>query len=120
LEDDDLFYSDDELLDAEFERGLDEVARAIECFDPKINNHGRRRTTLIAGGLAPPDYTGMPKREKEIAKDAHEVKGKAFTDQRWREGMKRNVELNSATVVNYTGCLHPTLRTMSDVEARRL
>jgi hypothetical protein len=30
LEDDDLFYSDDELLDAEFERGLDEVARAIE------------------------------------------------------------------------------------------
>ena len=34
--------------------------------------------------------------------------------------MKRNVELNSAAVVNYTGCLHPTLRTMSDVEVRRL
>jgi len=34
--------------------------------------------------------------------------------------MKRNVKLNSAAVVNYTGCLHPTLRTMSDVEARRL
>jgi len=39
LEDDDLFNSDDELLDAEFERGLDEVARAIEWSDPKINNH---------------------------------------------------------------------------------
>ncbi len=26
LDDDDLFYSDDEVLDAEFERGLDEVA----------------------------------------------------------------------------------------------
>ena len=35
LEDDDFFYSDDELLDAEFERGLDEVARAIEWSDPK-------------------------------------------------------------------------------------
>jgi hypothetical protein len=83
LEDDDLFYSNDELLDAEFERGLNEVTRAIEWSDPKINNHGRRRTTLIAGGPAPPDYTGMTKREKEIAKDAYEVKRKAFTDQRW-------------------------------------
>ena len=35
LDDDDLFYSDDEVLDAEFERGLDEVARAIEWSDPK-------------------------------------------------------------------------------------
>ena len=51
LEDDDLFYSDDELLDAEFECGLDEVACAIEWSDPKINNHGRRRTTPIAGVL---------------------------------------------------------------------
>ena len=42
LEDDDLFYSDDELLDAEFERGLDEVAHAIEWSDPKIHNHGGR------------------------------------------------------------------------------
>jgi len=83
LEDDDLFYSNDELLDAEFERGLNEVTRAIEWSDPKINNHGHHRTTLIAGGPAPPDYTGMTKREKEIAKDAYEVKRKAFTDQRW-------------------------------------
>ena len=34
--------------------------------------------------------------------------------------MKRNVEMNSAAVVNYTGCLHPALRTMPDVEAKRL
>ena len=114
-----MFYSDDELLDAEFERGLDEVARAIEWSDPKINNHGHCQITLIAGGPAPPDYTGMTKREKEIAKDAYEVKRKAFTDQRRRERMKRNVESNSAAVVNYTGFLHPTLRTMSDAEARR-
>jgi hypothetical protein len=120
LEDDDLFYSDDELLDAEFERGLDEVARAIEWSDPKKINHGRRRTTLIAGGPAPPDYTGMNEREKENAKEAYEVKRKAFTDVHWRERMKGNVEMNSAALVNYTGCLHPTLRTMADVEARRL
>ena len=81
LEDDDLFYSDDELLDTEFERGLDEVARAIEWSDPK-KTHGRCRTTLIAGGPAPPDYTGMTKREKENAKEAYEVKRKAFTDHR--------------------------------------
>ena len=62
----------------------------------------------------------MTKREKENAKEAYEVKRKAFTDQCWRERMKQNVEMNSAAVVNYTGCLHPTLRTMSDVEARRL
>jgi len=82
LEDADLFYSNDELLDAEFECGLDEVACAIEWSDPKMNNHGRRRTTPIAGGPAPPDYTGMAKREKEIAKDIYKVKRKAFTDQR--------------------------------------
>ena len=62
----------------------------------------------------------MAKREKEIAKDAYEVKRKAFTDQRRRECMRLNVELNSAAVVNYTGFLHLTLRTMSDAEARRL
>jgi hypothetical protein len=38
-EDDGLYYSDDEVLDAEFERGLDEVARAIEYADPKKINH---------------------------------------------------------------------------------
>ncbi len=62
----------------------------------------------------------MTTREKEIAKDVYEVKRKAFTDQHQQERMKQNVELNSAAVVNYAGCLYSTLRTMSDVEARRL
>jgi hypothetical protein len=44
LEDDDLFYSDDELLDAEFECGLDEVARVIEWYDPK-----KESTTDVIG-----------------------------------------------------------------------
>jgi hypothetical protein len=34
--------------------------------------------------------------------------------------MKGNVELNTAAVANYTGCLHPTLRIMPDVKAKRL
>jgi hypothetical protein len=34
--------------------------------------------------------------------------------------MKRNVELDSDALANYTGCLHPTLRTMADVIARRV
>jgi len=46
LDDDDLFYSDDE-LDEEFKRDLDEVARAIEYSDHKNFNHGRHCTTLI-------------------------------------------------------------------------
>jgi len=67
-DDDGLFYSDDEILDAEFERGLDEVARAIEFSDPNRINHGHRRTTVIAEGPAQPDYTGMTAREKDNAK----------------------------------------------------
>jgi hypothetical protein len=62
----------------------------------------------------------MTERKKENTKEAYEVKRKAFTDVRRRERMKRNVEMNSATLVNYTGCLHPTLRTMAGIEARRL
>jgi len=73
-DDDGLFYSDDDILDAEFERGLDEVARAIEYSDPKRINHGRHRTTLIAGGPAQPDYIGMAAREKDNAKAEYEVK----------------------------------------------
>jgi hypothetical protein len=119
-DDDGLFYSDDEILDAEFERGLDEVARAIEYADPKKMNHGRRRTTVIAGGPAQPDYTGMTGREKENAKAEYEVKRKAYADQCRRKRLKGNVELDSAAVARYTGCLHPTLRPMSDVEANRL
>ncbi len=34
--------------------------------------------------------------------------------------MKGNVELNTDVPATYTGCLHPTIQTMSDVEARRL
>ncbi len=112
-----MFYSDDELL---VKRGLDEVARAIEWSDPNNINHGGRQTTLIAGGPAPPDYTGMTEHENENAKDAYEVKRKAFTDVRWQERMKQHVKMNSAALVNYTGFLHLTLRTMADVEARRL
>ena len=78
--DDDLFYSDDEELDAAFERGLDEVARAIEYSDPKKVNHGRHRTTLIAGGPLPPDYTGMNAVEKDMAKKEYEKKRKAYAD----------------------------------------
>ena len=37
-----MFYFDDELLDAEFERGLDEVALAIEWSDKK-------KTTDVVG-----------------------------------------------------------------------
>ena len=59
FDDDDLFYSEDEDLDAALDRGLDEIARAIEYSDPKKSYHGRHRMTTIAGGPAPPDYTGM-------------------------------------------------------------
>jgi hypothetical protein len=44
--------------------------------------------TLIAGGPAQPDYTGITKREKENTKETYMVKRKALTDQRWQERMK--------------------------------
>jgi hypothetical protein len=74
LEDDDLFYSDDELLDAEFERGLDEVGVRLNGLTPK------KTTTDVIGQHLLPDYTGMTEREKENAKEAYEIKRKAFTD----------------------------------------
>ena len=118
--DDDLFYSDDEELDAAFERGLDEVARAIEYSDPKKVNHGRRRTTLIAGGPLPPDYTGMNAVEKDMAKKEYEKKRKAYADKTRRTRLKGSVDIHVLAKNQYTGCVHPTLRPMSDVEANRL
>ena len=67
LDDDDLFYSNDE-LDEEFERNLDEVARAIEYCDHKNFNHGRHRTTLIVGGPMPPNNEGKTTAEKASLK----------------------------------------------------
>ena len=115
-----MFYSDDEILDAEFERGLDEVARVIEYSDPKKIKHGRCRITVIAGGPAQPDYTGITAGEKDNAKAEYEVKWKAYADQCRRKRLKGNVALDSAAVARYTGCLHPTLRQMSEVEQNRL
>ena len=67
FDDDDLFYSDDE-LDEEFERELDEVARAIEYSDHKKFNHRGRRTTLIVGGPMAPNYEGKSDAEKASLK----------------------------------------------------
>ncbi len=113
-------YSDYDILDAEFKHGLDEVARVIKYSDPKKIKHGRRRTTVIVGGPAPPDYTGMTAGEKDNAKAEYEVKQKAYADQCHCKWLKGNVAFDSAAVARYTGCLHPTLRQMSKVEENRL
>ena len=67
-DDDDLFYLDDEELDEEFERELDEVACTIEYSNPRIFNHGRRWMTLIVGGPTPPNYEGKTTAEKAFLK----------------------------------------------------
>ena len=85
LEDDDLFYSDDDDLDAYFDRGLDEIEKDIEYSDPKKSNPGRRRTTTIAGGPAPPDCTGMDQNEEENAMALYKVQRKAYVDQICRQ-----------------------------------
>ncbi len=46
---DDLYYSDDDFLDEDFYREIDNLARTIEYLDPKKVKCGRRRTTLIQG-----------------------------------------------------------------------
>jgi hypothetical protein len=119
-DDDELAYSDDEELDASFEEVLDEVARQIEYSDPKTVNHGRRRTTLIAGGPQPPDYAGMNAVEQDLAKAEFQKKRKAYSDKCRRTRLKGNVDLDVLSKGTYSGCLHPTLRPMSDVESNRL
>jgi hypothetical protein len=75
---------------------------------------------LIQGGPQPPDYSGMMKVEKDMAKDAFEKKRKLWTDKLHRSCLKKKVHLDSIQVDNYTICLHPTLQQMADVERERL
>ena len=120
FEDDELLYSDDNELDASFEEVLDEVARQIEYSDPKKVNHGRRRTKLIAGGPQQPDYAGMNAVEQDMAKAEFQKKQKAYSNKCRHTRLKGNVDLDVLSKGTYSGCLHPSLRPMSDVESNRL
>jgi hypothetical protein len=117
---DDLYYSDDDFLDEDFYREIDDLERTIEYSDPKKVKCGRRQKTLIKSGPQPPDYSGMTKAEKDMAKDAFEKKRKSWTDKLHRSHLKKKVSLDSIRVDNYMGCLHPTLRRMAEVERHRL
>ncbi len=75
---------------------------------------------LIQDGPQPPNYSRMTKVEKDMAKDAFEKKRKSWTDKLHRSRLKKKVHLDSIRVENYTGCLHPTLRRMADMERERL
>ena len=101
-----------------FECGMDEVARVIEYSDPKHIRHGRRQTTAIMGGPVRPSYEGMTVTEKQFAKDEYKRKRKAYTNQKQAKRLKE-AALHTE-YVQYTGCLHPTLRTMAKVEKSRL
>ena len=81
LDDIGIFYSDDDDLDAYFDRGLDKIEKDIEYSDPKKSNPGCRRTTTIAGGPAPPDCTGMDQNEVENAMALYKVQRKVYVDQ---------------------------------------
>jgi hypothetical protein len=109
----------DEECNHEFERELDEVARIIKYLDPKRILHGCCRTTRILGGQMYPNYQGMAVMEKKIAKDEYEKKRKAFTDQQRAKRLKEAAP-NTEKVESFTGCFHPTLRTISEVEKSRL
>ncbi len=71
------------------------MARTIEYLDPKKVKCGRRRTTLMKGGPQPPDYSGMTKAEKDVAKDAFEKKRKAWKDKLHCSRLKKKVSLDS-------------------------
>ena len=115
--DDALFYSSKE--NEEFECVFDKVVCVINYSDPKHVLHRRRCTTTIFVGPIHPNYEGMTVTEKQFAKDEYERKRKAFTDQKWAKWLKE-AALNSETVQSYTGCLHPTLQIMAEVENSRL
>ena len=113
---DSLFYSSKEK--EEFERDLEEVAHVIEYLDPKHICHGPRQTMAIVGGPVRPNYEGMTVTEKQFAKDEYKRKRKAYTNQKQAKRLKE-AALHTE-YVQYTGCLHPTLRTMAKVEKSRL
>ena len=73
------------------------MARVIEYSDPKKIKHRRRWTTVIVGGPAQPEYTGMTAAEKDNAKEEYEVKWKAYADQCRRKHLKGNVMLDSCS-----------------------
>ncbi len=64
-----------------------------------------------------PNYEGMTDAEKQHAKDEYERKRKAFTNVRQAKRLK---EAANTEIEQYTGCLHPTLRTMAEVDNSRL
>jgi hypothetical protein len=66
----------------------------------------------------PPNYEGMTVAEKKCAKEEHERKRKASTNQTRAKPLKEAA--HHTEIVQYTGCLHPTLRTMAEVEKSRL
>jgi hypothetical protein len=92
---DDLYYSDDDFLKEDFYREIDNLARTIEYLDPKKVKCGHQRTTLIQGGPQPPDYSGMTKVEKDMAKDAFKKKRKLWMDKLHCLRLKRKVHLDS-------------------------
>ncbi len=55
-----------------------------------------------------------------MAKDALKKKRKSWMDKLHHLCLKKKVHLDSIQVDNYSGCLHPTLRRMADVERERL
>ncbi len=115
-----LYYSDDDFLDEDLYREIDDLARTIKYSDPKKVKCGCRQTMLIQGGPQPPDYSGMTKVEEDMAKDAFEKKRKSWTDKLHCLRLKIKVHLDSIRVDNYMGCLHPTLQRMADVEQKCL
>ncbi len=92
---DNLYYSDDDFLNKDFYREIDDLARTIEYLDPKKVKCGRRQTTLIQGGPQPPNYSGMTKVEKDMAKDVFEKKRKSWTDKLHCSCLKKKVHLDS-------------------------
>jgi hypothetical protein len=92
---DDLYYSDDDFLDKDFYCEIDNLARTIEYLDPKKVKCVRRQTTLIQGGPQPPDYSGMTKAEKDMAKDAFKKKRKSWTDKLHRPSLTPEEEGSS-------------------------
>ncbi len=92
---DNLYYSDDDFLDEDFYREIDDLARTIEYLDPKKLKYGRRQTTLIQGGPQPPNYSGMTKVEKDMVKDVFKKKRKSWTDKLHCLRLKKQVHLDS-------------------------
>ena len=105
-------YYDDELYQDDPEDNYEE-----DMTYYRVCNTGKKGCPLSAGGVPPPDLSGMTQAKAKETMRQWRVVRKAYTDKKERERQKRaSLGSNESTDIEYSGVLDERLRLMTDVE----